>query len=508
MNAEHEKLDNLRKRVSESEDILLFDEAVKCLSAGAYRAAYIVTWICVAESIRNRFVSMSRRDAEIGKIVGQIENAEKNDRPTDRLLLDKAFELGIITFDEKEKLDHMRVMRNIYAHPTGAGPTNVEVLAALTIAVDAILSKPPLMHHGYVQNILKSLFEDIHYLDDVPILIREFATGVARRVHPDVMPYLLENLLQRLEQTMDDPALALFRRRGLEFGTTVLTELRLNLSDGKWNIVQIVQKYPVASSTILSTPDVWPLLPKQAKDMVLGRLAEPVRDNEIQPPTSIGLQRLQTLAQASLLSKRQRDRVIACTERAPYPVLRAAGIHLKAYSQRIIPDLASHNWYIQNPACDALLDAGKRECNRLDKGTQEQLGRNVLQAADGQATHAENFIVQIIQSNDVWPRAFVEGIILEPLVNEKLEFRFKGRHFSGAIVIASQHPKSNEIFNRVIKEVKKSKPKYFWHKDCDEALQVLAAIRPQLDTNIHQHLDALVDAIACVKSQVEDEIPF
>lgn len=212
---------------------------------------------------------------------------------------------------------------------------------------------------------------------------------------------------------------------------------------------------------------------------------------------------------ADCLSKRQRDRVNACTERAPYHVLRVAGIHLKDYAQRIIQDLASHNWHKQNPACDALLDAGRKECSRLSKGIQEQLGRNILQAADGTATHEENFIVQIIQSKEVWARTFVEGVILETLVNEKLEFRFKGRHFGGAIAITSQHPKSNEIFNLVIGQVKKSKPKYNWHKDCDEALRALTVIRPQLDTNIHQHLDGLTDAIVCVKSQVEDdEIPF
>lgn len=505
MNSELETLGNLRGRVSESNDLLLFDESVKSLTAGACRAAYIVTWICVAEALRNRFMSMSLRDAEIGKIVGQIEDAEKNDRPTDKLLLNKASELGIIMPDEEEKLEHMRVMRNVYAHPTGAGPSKEEVVAALTIAVEAVLSKPPLMRHGYVQNLLKSLFEDFHFLDDVPVRIREYAEGIVHRVHPEVLPYLLENLFARLEQSIYDPALALFMRRGIEFGTTLLTVLQPTLSEGKWNIIQTIQKYPMASSLILGTPPVWSLLPEQAQDMVFGHLAEPVRDSQIQPPTIIGFQLVCMLNQASLLTERQKDRIASCIQRASYSTLSGAGIHLSEYAQRIKQDLASHNWHKQNPACDALLNAGKNQCGQLDKGTQEQLGRNVLQAADGTATHAEDFIRQVIQNGEVWPRPFVEGILLETLVNEKQDFRLKERHFGGAFIIGSKHPKASSIFNRLIKEVTKSKPKYHWSGDFDKAINLISAIRPQIDPNTHQYLEALENGIVQAKSQLTND---
>jgi len=405
-------MEDLRQRISEAVDLLLFDEAAKCLEAQAYRAAYIMTWICIAESLRNKFVVMSQRDATVGRIVGQIEQAKQQDRPTDKLLLENAAQIGLITAEELKKLEYIREMRNIYAHPTGADPSKQEVLAALVIAVETVLSRPPLLRHGYVASLLRSLFEDRHFLDDVPATVREYATGVAHRVHPEVLPYLLKGLTERLEQTIIDPELRVFQRRGLEFGATLLAEMRPDLSAEAWNILAIVQKYPAASSLLLSTPEVWPLLPEQCQDMVLGHLVEPVRGSQVQPPTGPGLQRARALYWAGSLTTRQQERFCSSFERAPYVILKEAGVPLQEYAKRVIMGLSSHDWYMQNPASDALRDAGANECSRVDKDIQEQLGRNILQAAEGKARSAESFIRSIIGNKEVWPSAFVEGLIL------------------------------------------------------------------------------------------------
>lgn len=505
MSSSIEKLDILRNQISEKEDKLLYDEAVICFKNCANRAAYIITWICVAESLRNKFISMARRDADIGKIVGQIEEAEKNERPTDKLLIDKSFELGIITNEEKIKLDHMRNMRNIYAHPTGTGPSADEVIAALNIAVESTLSKPPLMRKGYVQNVLKSIFEDFHFLDDMPLRVREYSIGVARRIHPSVLPYLLDKSLEYLEQTLDDPLLALYSRRGLEFCTTILNELRPNLSNGKWNIEQVIQKYPTASSVVLSTKDIWPLLPEQAQDMVIGHLCEPIQDNIILPPTSIGLERMLIVKRAHLLNKRQRDKLEACCERAPYHVLHTAGIPLKEYALRIITDLSSHDWYKQNPACEALKEAGIKECSNLNTKTQEQLGRNVLQAAQGGASRAAGFIMQVFEDKELWPKNFIEGLVLETMVNEKQEFRFKEKFIGRTTSIAIEHPKSKEICSRVIDEITKSHPKYGWSSEYDKLLNSITIMRQQLDNKLHPFLQVLEEGIIKVKKEAPSD---
>lgn len=63
-----------------------------------------------------------------------------------------------MTDEQHDRLSHLRMMRNRYAHPTGRGPTEKETLAALEIAVDTVLSQPTLLRHGYADYQLAALF--------------------------------------------------------------------------------------------------------------------------------------------------------------------------------------------------------------------------------------------------------------------------------------------------------------------------------------------------------------
>lgn len=504
------KINSLRQGISEAKDYPLYDEVVKCLSGGANRAAYILTWICIAESLRNKFVAMSTRDAEIGKILAKIKEAEQNERSTDRILLDNAAKVGIISSEEQIKLGHIRVMRNIYAHPTGSAPNVDEVLAALTVGVDIVLGRPPLLRHGYIDNLLQSLFQDYHFLDDVPKQIQGFAKGVANRVHPEVRSYFVKNLIAHLEQTFDDPALAIFRRRGLEFGTTILRIWRSEFSRANWDLVNIIQKYPHASSTLLCDDKIWKLLPQQAKDMVFGHLCEPMEDGKPQHPTSTGLQRLKILDSRNILNKRQSERLQNQLQSVPYNVLKGAGFPLNQYIHRIIEDLKSHNWYIQNPACEAVSDAGFDACNELNEAIQEELGRNILQAADGDAIGAKNMLNELLgKSGEKWPRAFVRGLLLETLVNERGSFRIKRKYFSEALTIACINPKANDILKKTVHDVQKSKPESFRTnpKDCDYVVNAIGTISNSLDNQeTLAALGKLKTEVSNMKRIIKEEI--
>lgn len=57
----------LKQQLNSAEDYVLFDEIFGCIKGGAFRSAYIINWICIAESLKNKFYKMSDRDAEIRK---------------------------------------------------------------------------------------------------------------------------------------------------------------------------------------------------------------------------------------------------------------------------------------------------------------------------------------------------------------------------------------------------------------------------------------------------------
>lgn len=496
------KFQDLRSKILDEADCVMFDEAAKCLFAEAYRAAYIVAWISAAQSLRRKFATMAERDDEMGRVFRDIQVLEKQDNPIDRFVLTQAEKVGMIAPDEAKKLGHVRQMRNIYAHPTGAGPTRLEVAAALDIVVSAVLSRPPLLRHGYVVGLVTSLFESRHFLDDVPTRVRDFAVGVSRRLHPDVLPYLFERLAERVERVVDDPESGLYLRRALEFGAAVLDENNPDLSAAQWSIMQLIQRRPRGSALLFSTPKPWRTLPDQARDMVLGHLVEPVGGTTILPPTPLGLRRARALAVANVLTGRQSERVKQATDRSPYAALRELEVPLSEYAPRLIADLRSHNWYVQNPAAETLRDAGPQGCAEVETHIQEQIGRNVLQAADGTAMNAESLILSILQGGEVWPRTFVEGLVLEGLVNDDGKFRLKERYLERVLRIALAHSEVDTIFRHLSERVRASDPRWgFRTPEYGRAQAIVGNVRDDVNPGLHPYLDALLEAIGTAEAR-------
>lgn len=130
----YKEIKALREKIYTKEDIILFDEAEKCFSKKAYRASYILIWICIAESLREKIIELSLKDVEAGKVWGEIQKCEQQNQSPDKLIIDKSEELGLISKDEYKKLEHIRNLRNSYAHPTGTAPLIEEVVSAFHVS--------------------------------------------------------------------------------------------------------------------------------------------------------------------------------------------------------------------------------------------------------------------------------------------------------------------------------------------------------------------------------------
>lgn len=446
-------------RISEDVDRPLFEEATTCLRAGALRAAYIMGWISAAESLRNKFAAMAERDRQAGNVLTQVEKLEKAGGGTDSYLLVQAGKLGLVSQAELKKLGHVRDMRNLYAHPRGAGPTEQDVLAALGIVVDCVLSRPLLLRHGYANDLLADLFEGRHFLADDEEVVRGYAAGVAGRLHPDAAPYLLRKLVERFEKVSGDHELARLQRRGEWFLAGFLSELKPDLSAPGWRIIDVVKSRPAVAARLLGVPEVYRLLPRQAQGIVFGHLADPDAEGGATAPRFLRIQQARTLASAGVLEPEQLAAVRVEEAEAPYPALRDAGVPIERYVERLLGDLRSHTWDRQNLASGALSNAGPREVSRLRPDVQEQLGRNVVQAADGSAWGAQGLIERLRRSPGSWPEAFARGLLLETLVDDAGKFRPKDAWLPEALTIALSHDRAEQILATTIERVRTSEPK-------------------------------------------------
>jgi hypothetical protein len=198
-----------------------------------------------------------------------------------------------------------------------------------------------------------------------------------------------------------------------------MEQLKPDLSEGRWDAVGLVQRQPVAASSLLCQPEVWTLLPDQAQSMILGHLTDPVKDESGRIiPRVVGLQQSRLLAKNSLLTQKQEEVLVAAVDAAPYQVLQQAGIPLSRiplsrYIDRFLNDLRSHTWDRQNPAAGALIDVEPEKLSGLHSGVQVELGRNVLQAADGGSFRAADLIHTISARSERYPEDFVFGLLVE-----------------------------------------------------------------------------------------------
>jgi hypothetical protein len=451
----------LRDRIVEERDKVLFDESVSCFHSNALRAAYITNWINIAESLKFKFYDMASRDHEINKkVISKIEDLEEKERPTDSLLIRAADEFGLITKEQKLKLEHFKTMRGVYAHPLSKAPSPNEVELAIELGVDIVLGQPALLKHAFVKELTTSIFEKHHYLDDNEEKIISAAENTINHINPVVFPYFFKLLIQNLDRISGDPTKDRFKKRGALFLEVLLNESVDTFSIESWKIVELLHVYPSIISDIFVDNHLWSIVREDVQDSILGYLIEPIKDEEIQSPSIENIKKILTLYNLDLLTERHIERFKTALDRCSVTKKMLADIPIGWYQNELITDLQSSNWYAQNPVIELIENLGPDNINPLGNEYLLELGRNVLQAADGGARRAEDFVTSLFKSSQNWSPYFIEGIFLETFINHKNKLRFKKYYRSGLkAVINLDKAERERIINSGIELLEQSSPK-------------------------------------------------
>ena len=443
----------LRDKIVEERDKVLFDEAVACLEGGALRAAYITTWISIAESLKLKFLDMSSRDHEIKKkVISKIEDLEQKQRPTDSLLIRSAKDFGLISAEQTLKLEHIKSMRGVYAHPLSAAPTENEVRLAIELSVDIVLSQPALLKHAFVSSLTTSIFENHHYLDDSAETIRNMATSTLNHIHPSAFSHFFKLLIENLDKISNDFTKGVFERRGSIFLDVLLGNSHNNFSTDSWKIGTLLHKYPLIMTKVFAKKDYWNLLDENMKDSMLGHLIEPIgEDGNFGVASVENLTNVLKLYNENLLTSRHIERFEIALDKCSLTTKGLVGVPLDWYKEEFITGLKSSNWYAQNPVVQAINSLGIEKINTLDADFLVNLGRNILQAADGGAREAEYFVASVYDNDFKMSPYLVEGIFLETFINENKKFRFKS-HRNDALkaVISCEERETERILDNAI----------------------------------------------------------
>ena len=478
---------SLRKLIHDNQDLTLFDEAVRCLEVKAFRMAYIASWIAIAESLKNKIKIMAETDKFADKTLNEIQDKEEKYIAPDKFILEKSKEIGMLDEISYQQIESILKMRNLYAHPYYEAPKKDEAAFAIEIAVEKVLSIPPLLRKQYINELLDNLQKNRHYIDDLEEKVVEFAIEVTPRIYQELYPYLLKCLFFRLDKCLNDPDKRLFSHRIIWFSRTFLSIIKPSLSDPKWDLGKKINDFPHAVSLILSFIDVWDFVPDDVRDSIFSVLLFPERDGKVIEPEPGALRRIFLLYENNKLSTRQRIRFTDRLDSLQLHYFVHVDIPLSFYADKIIASLASCNWHIQNPASQLLWNLGPRSMIDVQDEILELLGRNILQSAVGSAGQSIKFLIKSLESNIKWPNPFIKGLIYECLINEKMEFRCKSEHSREAILITIRCniDDSISLIESLLEDLTKSKPKYELNRSykVNEFIQAISEVLDELSAN-------------------------
>ena len=422
-NSQTVDLSSYAKNILAEEDHPLFDDAVAAAKVGALRSAYVMIWLACAESLKRRFREAKVRDNLAGKVVGNIEDMEQQHKAVDRVLLDEAYKYGFLSASGSTILSQVYELRCIYGHPYEEAPSQEKVIDAAAAVVELVLSRPVKLRHGFGKQLLKGLLEDGNYLDDHEPAVTAFVGSILPRLDEDVYVWLLDEYMEELERFADDSSMTVFSRRGMWFCRAMLTEAGVALlTHEEWH--DRSGRFPKTLMGVCSTANIFKGIGGRAQDSLVGLILE-----EANTRASV-LSYLEELDNEGSLSERQRERFSDGVTELDFRTLQASGLSTKIIYAKSIDAMKSYNWYVQNPAIDTVVSNGPEQMAELTEEQQVNLGRNMLQAAEGTAASASEFLTKLSQDGAKWPIDVIRGIALESFTNENNEIRLKGRHLN------------------------------------------------------------------------------
>ena len=310
-------------------------------------------------------------------------------------------------------------MRCIYGHPYEQAPSPEQLISAAAEVVDLLLSRPVKLRHGFGGQLLDSLLKDRNYLDDHEPAVRVYAKNVTQRLDESIFPWLLDRYWKELESISDDRSMVVFFNRGVWFCRAFLEEVGAGiLSSDDWH--DLIGKFPKTLIRICGTTPIFEGIGGLSQDSLVGSIIAESADH----PGVLGS--LEILGSFGFLSERQQIRFSECVFALSRSDMARSDLSTMTCYPKLINGLQSPQLVLpKRRQMYVITSNGPEQAFELTEDQQEELGRNILQSADGDATRALTFLKNLPQTNPPWPIGVLRGIFLESFVNEKNDIRLK-----------------------------------------------------------------------------------
>jgi hypothetical protein len=382
-----------RGKIIEADDQVMFDEVSKCLLAGCYRAAYILGWVMIAESLKRKIYKLSGLgDATAVEINKKIETQEGNKQSVDKLIVENVGKCGIVEPNEVSTIEYLWAQRCVFAHPYNLSPVEGEVRHLLEQSIMITLSRNLTLNKAYLQELSKNLAEKPYFLPAEKEAVFLHAHSILSRTPQRLYPFFFKTLLSDLGGIINEDTKNRETAK-LRWYIIALTEkAELPLDDESWTLVEKAGKYPFESFAGYASDKNWGIIPDRVKDMLIGYFAYETDNRKL---TFLKLI-VRGLLSTGVLEDRFRIKLVNKLDSIPFDgAIDYYGIADLQFN-RIVTELNSGSFELQNIVADYIKTTKAIQfINSLEPEKQIQLGILIAMAANERSFKCQNLIAPI-----------------------------------------------------------------------------------------------------------------
>ncbi|UZT98978.1 hypothetical protein ODZ84_05245 [Chryseobacterium fluminis] len=263
-----QKYTDLRAKILAPADLILFDEVIGTMTGGYYRSSYIMAWINIIESLKNKLYQLAAlEDSRAKTAITDIENLESGGLSTDRKIFEQCGVCGIIEPTQKSTIEFLwGGQRCIYAHPYNTSPSIEDLNYIINQAVTIVLSKEVDFNKNYIDEFCDNIITKPHLVDNDENKILQLANNILVRVKENLHPYYFKKLFFYYGSNQDKPN----EIKKIEIIVKhLILKTTYDLSDNNWAFENRAVSYPENFTLCVVDQYFWNKVDDRVKDVLI-----------------------------------------------------------------------------------------------------------------------------------------------------------------------------------------------------------------------------------------------
>jgi len=402
-----------QKEIVAKQDKVLFNEVIGCTLSGNFRAAYIMSWISVIESLKRKifsFADLGDKNSEEAK--EKITALENKKASADRQIYELAAKCDLIGNSELDTVQYLWGQRSLFAHPYEKQPDLEEVKFIIDQAIKISLGKDLTFNKSYLKELSNNIIEKPYFLPSDITEIRNFSKRKISRIREKLHPFLFKTLLAKIgvlvKENFVEGELIKFRFFIIE----LFLNTKLKLSSPLWTLEDKITKFPFESFIGCVHSETWSVIPDRPKEMLFSYFENETDSKKM----SLLKQTFSNMVSNEALVEPYFSRFIAKLNQMSFTSAINSYKDLNATFERIKKELETYNYEKQSPVIDWLrTPMAMQSVTDLSPEQQINIGRFLASAADNNHWKSKSMMNSIISDFYQFSDYVKAGIFLDSI---------------------------------------------------------------------------------------------